>query len=54
MAPADHRRAGDGPLGEAANRPALAYRLAWFIGLWVAGVAAVAVVGLVIKLMLKG
>lgn len=27
-------------------------RLAWFAGLWLAGVASVALVGLVIKLML--
>jgi hypothetical protein len=31
---------------------ATASRLAWFAGLWLAGVAAVAIVGLVIKLML--
>ena len=31
---------------------ALGSRLLWFVGLWVGGVAAVAVVGLVIKLML--
>jgi hypothetical protein len=30
----------------------LGRRLAWFVGLWVAGVATVAVVGLAIKLML--
>jgi len=27
-------------------------RLAWFVGLWIAGVATVAIVGLVIKLWL--
>jgi hypothetical protein len=32
---------------------ATATRLAWFVGLWLAGVLAVAVVGLAIKLMLK-
>jgi hypothetical protein len=30
----------------------LGRRLAWFVGLWVAGVATVAIVGLAIKLML--
>ena len=30
----------------------LASRLAWFVGLWVVGVLAVAVVGYAIKLML--
>ncbi len=30
----------------------LAFRLFWFAGLWLAGVAAVTLVGLVIKLML--
>lgn len=31
---------------------ALGSRLLWFVGLWVGGVAAVGIVGLVIKLML--
>lgn len=31
---------------------ALGSRLLWFVGLWVGGVAAVGVIGLVIKLML--
>ena len=40
------------------SRPAgppkgLARRLMWFVALWLAGVAAVAAVGLVIKLMLS-
>lgn len=30
----------------------LALRLVWFVALWLAGVAAVAMIGLVIKLML--
>jgi hypothetical protein len=30
----------------------LGRRLAWFVGLWVAGVATVAIIGLAIKLML--
>jgi hypothetical protein len=30
----------------------LGRRLAWFVGLWIAGVATVAIVGLAIKLML--
>jgi hypothetical protein len=30
----------------------MASRLAWFVGLWLAGVAVVAIVGLAIKLML--
>jgi len=30
----------------------LGRRLVWFVGLWVAGVATVAIVGLAIKLML--
>lgn len=33
--------------------PTLPKRLAWFIGLWVAGVLAVTVVGLAIKLLLR-
>jgi hypothetical protein len=55
MASADHREVG-GPLaGERpADRPALARRLLWFVGLWIAGVAAISAVGLIIKLMLKG
>lgn len=32
--------------------PKLVPRLAWFVGLWLAGVAAVTAIGLVIKLML--
>jgi hypothetical protein len=36
-----------------APRP-LAARLLWFVGLWVGGVAAVAITGLIIKLALKG
>jgi hypothetical protein len=30
----------------------LASRLAWFVALWLSGVAAVAIIGLIIKLML--
>ena len=55
MAAADHRAPARGPMAApAAARPALARRLLWFVALWVAGVAAVTVVGLIIKLMLKG
>ena len=36
----------------ASGPPRLATRLLWFVALWMAGVAAVAVVGLIIKLML--
>jgi len=54
---ATSQRASKGPpvnTGDQPARPALASRLLWFVGLWLAGVAAVAAVGLVIKLMLKG
>lgn len=51
MAAADQRKSGGPPMEE---RPALASRLVWFVGLWVAGVAAISAVGLIIKLMLKG
>jgi hypothetical protein len=33
--------------------PGLPKRLAWFVGLWVASVLALAVVGLAIKLLLR-
>ena len=32
----------------------LAHRLLWFVGLWLAGVSSVLVVGLVIRLWLRG
>jgi hypothetical protein len=55
MAGADHRSSGNRPIEtQAPDRPPLGRRLLWFIGLWVAGVGAVVLVGLVIKLMLKG
>ena len=56
MAAADRHSSEDLPVDAADRpaRPALARRLLWFVGLWLAGVAAVAAVGLVIKLMLKG
>jgi hypothetical protein len=34
------------------SEPRLATRLLWFVGLWLAGVAAVALVGLLIRLVL--
>jgi len=34
--------------------PSLPKRLLWFVMLWLGGVAAVAIVGLVIKLLLRG
>ncbi len=36
------------------SAPSLASRLFWFVALWIGGVAAVAVVGLAIKLLLRG
>ena len=55
MAAADHRAPAQAPLVTSpAAPPALARRLLWFVALWAAGVAAVTVVGLIIKLMLKG
>ena len=41
-------------LSKAGERPSLLKRLLWFVALWVAGVAAISIVGLAIKLMLRG
>jgi hypothetical protein len=55
MADADQEAAGGLPMeAPPPGRTDLGRRLLWFVGLWMAGVAAVTVVGLVIKLMLKG
>ena len=41
-------------LGKAGERPSRVKRLLWFVALWLAGVATISVVGLVIKLALRG
>lgn len=41
-------------LGQPDERPTRAKRLLWFVALWLAGVATISVVGLVIKLALRG
>ena len=42
------------PLGGQADLPSFPKRLLWFVGLWLGGVAAIGIVGLVIKLALHG
>ncbi|MGE0699780.1 MAG: DUF2474 family protein [Hyphomicrobiaceae bacterium] len=47
------REFGDGDGGDPPPKPSWTSRALWFVALWAGGVAAVAVVGTLIKLALK-